>query len=131
MLTDMFNEIDIDKEGSVEFEVFLARMNYKIQGRFSSDVVKSMFRSVALDNNVLDVEGVVTVFHKLGFKISDRELSDLCGRYSANRTYITLDEFQTMVRVHSASLPPPAIAMGIGGPFARSSDSDPRDLDDD
>ena len=46
MLTDMFNEIDIDKEGSVEFEVFLARMNYKIQGRFSTDVLKSMFRSV-------------------------------------------------------------------------------------
>ena len=60
MLTDMFNEIDIDKEGSVEFEVFLARMNYKIQGRFSSDVVKSMFRSVcaaeSLDPTGLDWE---------------------------------------------------------------------------
>ena len=37
MLTEMFNELDFEKEGSVEFDVFLARMSFKIQNRFSSD----------------------------------------------------------------------------------------------
>ena len=41
-------------------------------------LVLSGVLQVALDNNVLDVEGVVTVFHKLGFKISDREVWMLC-----------------------------------------------------
>eukprot|EP01001_Neometanema_parovale_P007658 NODE_3954_length_1137_cov_97.787968_g3762_i0.p1 GENE.NODE_3954_length_1137_cov_97.787968_g3762_i0~~NODE_3954_length_1137_cov_97.787968_g3762_i0.p1 ORF type:complete len:296 (+),score=46.48 NODE_3954_length_1137_cov_97.787968_g3762_i0:67-954(+) len=107
MLTDMFNEIDIDQEGSVEFEVFLARMCYKIQGRFGTDILKVMFRSVALDNNILDIADVPRVFHKLGIKIQEKELADLCARYAAAKGTIAFDEFQRMAHHHTAANPAP------------------------
>lgn len=128
MLTDMFSEIDIDGEGSVEFEVFLARMSYKIQGRFSNDILKAMFRSVALDNNVLNVEDVGRVFLKLGMRISDRELAELSMRYSNNKRQASFEEFQRMVHHHTATLPgPPASGLVL----RPSGNSDSQDLEDD
>eukprot|EP00667_Euglena_gracilis_P015468 EG_transcript_16096 len=128
MLTDMFSEIDLEKEGSVEFDVFLARMSFKVQNRFSSELLKTLFFSAAADNNVLDAKGVWVIFRKLGFRLSEKEMGDLCARYAANRSVVTVDEFQRIVHVHSATLSTSALTPAFG---ASNSAADGRYLDDD
>eukprot|EP00995_Heteronema_vittatum_P013169 NODE_923_length_1136_cov_263.969641_g638_i0.p1 GENE.NODE_923_length_1136_cov_263.969641_g638_i0~~NODE_923_length_1136_cov_263.969641_g638_i0.p1 ORF type:complete len:288 (-),score=37.61 NODE_923_length_1136_cov_263.969641_g638_i0:217-1080(-) len=127
MLTDMFTEVDIDGEGSVEFEVFLARMNYKIQGRFGADILKSIFRSVALDNNVVNARDIGHVFHKLGLTMQDRDLSELVMRFAANKLQVTFEEFQRMVHHHTSCFPTHGLGL-----FSRGvPDSESRDNMDD
>eukprot|EP00996_Jenningsia_fusiforme_P001857 NODE_2714_length_1136_cov_25.558418_g2492_i0.p1 GENE.NODE_2714_length_1136_cov_25.558418_g2492_i0~~NODE_2714_length_1136_cov_25.558418_g2492_i0.p1 ORF type:complete len:272 (+),score=35.40 NODE_2714_length_1136_cov_25.558418_g2492_i0:58-873(+) len=107
MLTDMFNEIDVEHEGSIDLEIFLARMNFKIQGRFTSEVLKTAFRAVTQDNNVLEKGDLPAAFRQLGFQLTTSELSGLIER--SKMATITFEEFQCLVSVYCSTLPPAAI----------------------
>lgn len=47
LLRDLFNELDTERTGRVPFEAFIARMNYRIQGRYHHDVLRQLFYRLA------------------------------------------------------------------------------------
>eukprot|EP00906_Rhabdomonas_costata_P031454 RCo044422 len=104
LLAEMFTEIDVDGEGSVDFEVFLARMSYTIQGRFSTDALKAVVRSVALDNNVLGLAEVGQVLRKLGFRLAEKEVREVTSRYASDLRAVTFEELLRIVHCHAALL---------------------------
>ena len=46
MISDLFDEIDHDNDGKVLFNAFLARLNFKIQGKYNFDVIRNVFFSL-------------------------------------------------------------------------------------
>ena len=46
LLRDLFNELDVHRKDRVPFEAFLARMNYKIQGRYHADIIRALFNKL-------------------------------------------------------------------------------------
>jgi hypothetical protein len=46
ILAELFEEMASPQTGRVKFEAFLARMNYKIQGRYPIDIIRSVYYSL-------------------------------------------------------------------------------------
>jgi len=106
VLDEVFGELDPGPGGAVELDAFLARMGYRIQNRFSADLLKSYFLTAAADNNVLDAAGVHALLRKLGFRISEADTRDLCARHTVLKSLVTVEEFQRLAGVHAAAFAP-------------------------
>jgi hypothetical protein len=52
ILADLFAEMDIEHSGLVSFEAFLARMNFRIQGRYHADVIRGLFFALLQDSGI-------------------------------------------------------------------------------
>jgi hypothetical protein len=82
MLSDLHHEMDADHNGAVNFEAFLARMNFRIQGKYHSDVVRGLFLSLAAASGV--EPPTLTTYDTTGVSMDDLTNVDDAAPHHAN-----------------------------------------------
>jgi len=107
MLENMFSDIDVHRTGKVPWETFLARINYKIQGKYHNDVLRMIYTGVegGAGAKGLSWGQLKSALDKLGLAArSDTELTQClqqCGAVGADgeplNCTVTLHDFGRIV----------------------------------
>ena len=77
-LQDMINEVDQDKNGSIEFPEFLSLMSRKMRDGDTEEEIREAFRVFDKDNNgFISAAELRHVMTNLGEKLSDEEVEEM------------------------------------------------------
>ena len=77
-LQDMINEVDQDKNGSIEFEEFLNLMARKIQDTDTEEEIREAFKVFDKDNNgFISAAELRHVMTNLGEKLTEEEVEEM------------------------------------------------------
>ncbi|KAJ7841041.1 calmodulin [Mycena olivaceomarginata] len=77
-LQDMINEVDVDGNGTIDFNEFLAMMAKKFQDTDSEEEIRQAFTVFDKDGNgTISVTELQQVMRSLGEKLSDREVEEM------------------------------------------------------
>eukprot|EP01064_Diplonema_japonicum_P033673 TRINITY_DN6711_c2_g1_i1.p1 TRINITY_DN6711_c2_g1~~TRINITY_DN6711_c2_g1_i1.p1 ORF type:complete len:267 (+),score=29.35 TRINITY_DN6711_c2_g1_i1:58-858(+) len=100
VLCEMFSEVDTDKIGTIDFVECLARMTFKIQGRFHIDALRPVFHSVAGESDTVFLEPslIPTVLGKLGLHLPDGQQNELPPEPFTFTSFVTLTNALTGCR---------------------------------
>ena len=103
-LQRMINDVDIDRNGTIDFTEFLTMMVKQIKDNDKEDETKEIFRVFDKDGSgTIDAEEVRHVLHNLGEKLSDKEVGELMKEADIDGNgEIDYEEFITLM--HSISV---------------------------
>ncbi|KAJ7267398.1 calmodulin [Mycena rebaudengoi] len=77
-LQDMINEVDVDGNGTIDFDEFLAMMAKKFQDTDSEEEIRQAFTVFDKDGNgTISVQELQQVMRSLGEKLTDREVEEM------------------------------------------------------
>ena len=77
-LQDMINEVDQDKNGSIEFDEFLNLMSRKMQDTDTEEEIREAFKVFDKDNNgFISAAELRHVMTNLGEKLSEEEVDEM------------------------------------------------------
>ncbi|KAF7377611.1 Calmodulin-like protein [Mycena sanguinolenta] len=77
-LQDMINEVDVDGNGTIDFNEFLAMMAKKFQDTDSEEEIRQAFAVFDKDGNgTISVTELQQVMRSLGEKLTDREVEEM------------------------------------------------------
>ncbi|KAJ6466853.1 calmodulin [Mycena sanguinolenta] len=98
-LQDMINEVDVDRNGTIDFPEFLAMMAKKFQDTDSEEEIRQTFAVFDKDGNgTISVTELQQVMRSLGEKLTDREVEEMMREADVDGDgEINYDEFLQMM----------------------------------
>ncbi|KAJ3720397.1 calmodulin-like protein [Lentinula raphanica] len=77
-LQDMINEVDVDGNGTIDFNEFLAMMEKKFKDTDSEEEIRQAFQVFDKDNNgTISATELKAVMESLGEKLTDQEVGEM------------------------------------------------------
>ncbi|KAJ3777237.1 calmodulin-like protein [Lentinula raphanica] len=77
-LQDMINEVDVDGNGTIDFNEFLAMMEKKFKDTDSEEEIRQAFQVFDKDNNgTISATELKAVMESLGEKLTDQEVDEM------------------------------------------------------
>jgi len=98
-LRDMINEVDIDGNGTIDFNEFLAMMEKKLQGGDGEEEIRQAFKVFDYDDSgTISVAELRKVMSSLGEKLTDGEIEAMMREADADGDgEINYEEFVKMM----------------------------------
>jgi Ca2+-binding EF-hand superfamily protein len=77
-LEDMLNEVDIDKNGTIDFDEFVALMGQKFQNRDTEEELQLAFKVFDKNNDgFISHSELKLMMHNLGENLSDEQIAEM------------------------------------------------------
>ena len=92
-LYDMVRDVDIDKNGTIDFEEFLAMMSKRMTNRDEDEEIREAFRIFDQDGNgFITLEELEAVMIKLGENLTKDELAAMMHEVGVHGPTTTFDD---------------------------------------